>query len=60
MHPTNHQLYAAAVTDDNRGEILSILRDFSQNLPRAAAPRRLALDIALGIMRTLALFFTLN
>ncbi|KAI0341366.1 N-terminal acetyltransferase A, auxiliary subunit [Trametopsis cervina] len=45
---SNRGFELSAVTDDNRGEILSILRDFSQNLPRAAAPRRLALDVALG------------
>lgn len=37
-----------AVTDQNRSEALATLREFSSLIPRAAAPRRLALDIAQG------------
>jgi len=41
------------VTNENRSDALDILRDFSTQIPRAAAPRRLALTIATG---ALALF----
>ncbi|EMD34697.1 hypothetical protein CERSUDRAFT_86122 [Gelatoporia subvermispora B] len=37
-----------AVTDETRSKALQCLRDFSTQLPRANAPRRLALNIALG------------
>ncbi|KAH8102267.1 NMDA receptor-regulated protein 1a [Cristinia sonorae] len=36
------------ITDNTREKALQSLRDFSSQLPRAAAPRRLALDVALG------------
>ncbi|OCH91292.1 NMDA receptor-regulated protein 1a [Obba rivulosa] len=37
-----------AVTDDTRSKALECLREFSTQLPRANAPRRLALNVALG------------
>ncbi|KII91268.1 hypothetical protein PLICRDRAFT_38004 [Plicaturopsis crispa FD-325 SS-3] len=37
-----------AITDDNREIALTVLRDFSQSIPRAAAPKRLALTVATG------------
>jgi hypothetical protein len=48
---TLHPIFLiATVTDDNREKTLNILRDFSTQLPRAAAPRRLALDVSIGSM----------
>lgn len=37
-----------AVTDENRTEALSVLQDFATQIPRATAPRRIALTIATG------------
>ncbi|KZT00643.1 NMDA receptor-regulated protein 1a [Laetiporus sulphureus 93-53] len=37
-----------AISDENREAALQCLEDFSTQLPRAAAPRRLALSIAVG------------
>ncbi|TFK86666.1 N-terminal acetyltransferase A, auxiliary subunit [Polyporus arcularius HHB13444] len=37
-----------AVTDENRSKASQILHDFSEQFSKASAPRRLALDIALG------------
>jgi hypothetical protein len=34
--------------DEDRPEVLKILLDFSDQIPRAMAPRRLALTIATG------------
>ena len=36
------------ITDEKRAEALQALHDFSTQIPRAAAPRRLALAIATG------------
>lgn len=36
------------ITDENRAKALQALREFSTQLPRAAAPRRLALSVATG------------
>ncbi|KAI0766255.1 NMDA receptor-regulated protein 1-domain-containing protein [Irpex lacteus] len=45
---SNRGLDLASITDETRPKTLGILRDFSTQLPRAAAPRRLALDVATG------------
>jgi N-alpha-acetyltransferase 15/16, NatA auxiliary subunit len=37
-----------SVTDDKTSQALAILHDFSSQIPRAAAPRRLSLNIATG------------
>ncbi|RPD56962.1 NMDA receptor-regulated protein 1a [Lentinus tigrinus ALCF2SS1-7] len=37
-----------AVTDENRSKAVQSLHDFSEQFSKASAPRRLALDIALG------------
>ncbi|KAI0689172.1 NMDA receptor-regulated protein 1-domain-containing protein [Cytidiella melzeri] len=45
---SNRGIDLSSVSDANRSKTLSILSDFSAQLPRAAAPRRLALDISTG------------
>ncbi|OBZ77517.1 N-alpha-acetyltransferase 16, NatA auxiliary subunit [Grifola frondosa] len=41
-------VYLDTVTDENRGEALKCLRDFADQHLRASAPRRLALNLAVG------------
>lgn len=41
-------LRTVQVTEETRDKALQILREFSTQLPRAAAPRRLALGVATG------------
>ncbi|KAI0938433.1 hypothetical protein AcW1_001835 [Taiwanofungus camphoratus] len=44
----NRGINLDAVTDENREQAIQCLVDFSNQIPRAGAPRRLALDLALG------------
>ena len=41
-------LETEAVTDENRDQALQYLHDFSQTFPKAAAPQRIALEVAQG------------
>ena len=45
----------ASISEETRPKTLSILNEFSTQLPRAAAPRRLALDVATGNQNVLLL-----
>ncbi|KAI0084740.1 NMDA receptor-regulated protein 1-domain-containing protein [Irpex rosettiformis] len=45
---SNRGLDLSSISDETRAKTLNILKDFSTQLPRAAAPRRLALDVATG------------
>lgn len=49
MFAVVHFFHTDAITDENREETLSLLRDSSEHHPRASAPRRLALDVAKGV-----------
>jgi N-alpha-acetyltransferase 15/16, NatA auxiliary subunit len=42
-----HIIFPDSITDETRSQALAILHEFATQLPRAAAPRRLALDIAI-------------
>lgn len=44
----SHFLRSDAITDENRTRALAVLRDFSNQIPRATASRRLSLVIAVG------------
>ena len=39
-----------SITDETRSDALDVLRSFSTLIPRAAAPRRLALTVATGML----------
>jgi len=39
-----------SITVENRLDALDVLRNFSTQIPRAAAPRRLALTVATGVL----------
>ncbi|PCH44761.1 N-terminal acetyltransferase A auxiliary subunit [Wolfiporia cocos MD-104 SS10] len=52
QNPDSHDYYRGflshrdALTDENRGQALQILKDFTSQIPKAGAPRRLALNLA--------------
>ena len=41
-------IFLDQVNDENRAELLKILQEFSDQIPRAFVPRRLALTVATG------------
>ncbi|KZT28069.1 N-terminal acetyltransferase A, auxiliary subunit [Neolentinus lepideus HHB14362 ss-1] len=45
---SNKDISLESLTDESRPQALHILRDFSSQIPRASAPRRLALTVASG------------
>ncbi|KAI0711428.1 NMDA receptor-regulated protein 1a [Earliella scabrosa] len=46
-HLSSHGIDLEALTDESRTQALQYLRDFSEQFPRASAPRRIALNITL-------------
>ncbi|OSD08807.1 NMDA receptor-regulated protein 1a [Trametes coccinea BRFM310] len=45
---SNRGIDLDAITDETRGQALQLLNDFAQQFPRAGAPRRIALTVAVG------------